>query len=331
MTLLLLPPEILAQIFDEIGSSFFREDVDRLTVCKTWYEFTRPVQFRSLKLTRDSLKSLMSSGFMERSSQLQSTLEDLQLEFRGFRATTPATMFEDPVIWENDLNDNLARFVTRAHECHRLRNLRIRASCYEASGINSAADEYLSQPIMLDLLSLGNLSVLVLDLNAGLWSGQRGVRTRHLCPAISALLPTLQTLHVRMQYVCPDVLKVLHSDECLRLSTVVINTSLNFSRSEVTSMFHSRRCPLGEGSLLQLRSDLQEQAEALANRMTSPKTVRILTHKLPTFVRVSLDVLTGVSMLLDDDSPWDADGEVMEYADQDTDLSDSDFSASSDE
>ena len=108
MRLLQLPPEILEQIFNEIGSSFFFEDVGRLTVCKTWFEFARPVQFKSLKLTRDLLKRLISSEFMDKSSLIQRTLVTLDLEFRGFRATPPATLFENPFIWINDLNSNLS-------------------------------------------------------------------------------------------------------------------------------------------------------------------------------------------------------------------------------
>ncbi|KAK0747294.1 hypothetical protein B0T21DRAFT_343089 [Apiosordaria backusii] len=36
MSLLKLPPEILVQIFDHVGSSYFRSDLSRLAVCKQW-------------------------------------------------------------------------------------------------------------------------------------------------------------------------------------------------------------------------------------------------------------------------------------------------------
>lgn len=186
---------------------------------------------------------------------------------------------------------------------------------------------------MLKLLSLGNLSVLVLDINAGLY-GPRGEPREnfHFCPAVAALLPTLQTLHIRLQFICPDILKIIDSYEALRLSTLVINTTLIFSRSGATSTSPSRRCLRGQGELLQLRSDLQEQAEALSHRMSSPKIVRLLTHKLPTFETLSLDVLTGVTMILDDSSPWDADGKIVEEDTKpESELSDSDWPDSSEE
>jgi len=73
---------------------------------------------------------------------------------------------------------------------------------------------------------------------------------------------------------------------------------------------------------------MREQAEALAARMASPKTVRILTHSYPNFRRQSLDVLTGKTMILEGDVAWDEDGEtVEEYSGRpESDFSDDDSS-----
>ncbi|KAI0513324.1 hypothetical protein F5B22DRAFT_248570 [Xylaria bambusicola] len=158
---------------------------------------------------------------------------------------------------------------------------------------------------MLDLLSLGNLNALVLDLNAGPIGPRRGEEQQlHLCPAI-ALLPTLRTLHVRMHLICPDILKVLDSDDNLRLNTVVINMGLRFNVSGVIRALNSRRCPGGEENILHLKADMQEQAKVLASRMSSLNNVRILTSKPSTGETLSLNILTGKTTILSDDQPWE--------------------------
>ncbi|KAF4442413.1 hypothetical protein FALBO_17297, partial [Fusarium albosuccineum] len=69
-----------------------------------------------------------------------------------------------------------------------------------------------------------------------------------------------------------------------------------------------------------------DAAGALAERMTSPKTLRILTHSLPSFEIQSLDVLTGKTMILDDDMAWGEDGKMVEEdSEPESELLDDDF------
>ncbi|KAI1649642.1 uncharacterized protein F4817DRAFT_27443 [Daldinia loculata] len=192
MSLLRLPPETLTQIFDQIGSYFFREDLGRLTVCNQWFEFALPACFKCITLSQKTLWSLIASGILD------------------------------------------------------------------------SPKDYLSLPTMQSLLSLENLSVLVLDLPTDL-------------PGI-------------------------------------------------TSAAHAKRCGSQAGGLLQLIADIQEQAEVLATRMASPKTIRILTHSIPQFETQSFDVLTGKTMLLDHDMAWDEDGKtVKEDSEPESELLDDDF------
>lgn len=63
--------------------------------------------------------------------------------------------------------------------------------------------------------------------------------------------------------------------------------------------------------------------------MASPKTIRILTHSLPSFEIQSLDVLTGKKMMLDDGMTWDEDGKtvnVNEKSEPESEISDDEFS-----
>jgi hypothetical protein len=134
-----------------------------------------------------------------------------------------------------------------------------------------------------------------------------------------------------MRSICPDVLKPQDPNEKLHLSVVVINLSLTTNLPGITSAAHSKRCGSGARGLLQLKADIQEQAEALATRMASPKLMRILTHSLPQFETQSLDVLTGKTMILDDDMAWDEDGKtVKEDSEPESELLDDEFSTFSD-
>ncbi|KAK4112799.1 hypothetical protein N656DRAFT_789437 [Canariomyces notabilis] len=301
MSLLHLPPETLRQIFDEVGSSFFHEDVRRLTVCKQWFEFALPTCLKCITLSPKTLRSLMASGVTKRPSPLQNNLETLHLELRGDRlcisTSYPSEYTQEP----------------NALQFHRLHTLRIRAWGFPCPQPFDSAEDNLPLPTMQALLLVENLRVLVLDLSTGFLNstGQQG-NDHHICPAIGALLCTLRTLHLRMRSICPDVLIPRDPNISLQLSEVVINLSLMENLPGVTSAAHSKRCGSQSGGLLQLKADLCEQAEALATQMAFPKVMRILTHSLPQFETNSLDVLSGKTMILEDGSAWDDDGKTVE-------------------
>ncbi|UNI13852.1 hypothetical protein JDV02_000550, partial [Purpureocillium takamizusanense] len=127
--------------------------------------------------------------------------------------------------------------------------------------------------------------------------------------------------------ICPDVLKPRDPNDGLYLNVVVINLSLTTNLPGITSAAHSKRCGSQGGGLLQLKAEIQEQAEALATRMASPKIMRILTHSLPQFTTQSLDILTGKTMILDDDMGWDEDGKTVEDdSEPESELLDDEFS-----
>ncbi|EMT60927.1 hypothetical protein FOC4_g10012215 [Fusarium odoratissimum] len=283
MPLLRLPTETLRQIFDQLDSSFFHEDIGRLTVCKEWFGFALPACFKSITLSQEALRNLIISTATKTASPLESSLETLDLDLRGYQYDTsppqesdlqPATPgFRRNLLetWKKTLNDDLAQFAIIVQQSHRLRTLRVRA--WRSTHPFSTPEGYLSLSTVQALLSVQNLSVLVLDLSGtSLEQGEE----RHICPSIAALLPTLRTLHLWMR----------------------------------TS--HSQQCGSQGGGWTQLKADIREQAEALVTRMASPKTIRILTQTLPRFDTRSLDVLTGKTMKLDGNAAWDDDGETTQ-------------------
>lgn len=349
MLLLQLPPEILKNIFAQIGSSFFWEELDRLTICKHWYEFALPACFQSIKLSRESLRSLVKSGAIEKQPALKDSLESLEFEVRGYhsyRSTSSSqehaqesqplgsSAHEDPVnsqvtTWTAALDEDLAQLAVLAQGSRMLRALHIQAWRSPSPEPLDSAENYLSIPTMKSLLSLDNLGVLVLDITCSFvnLSGQQAI-DHHICPAIGSLLPTLRTLHLRMRSICPEVLKLRDTNNSLRLSVVVVNLSLIANVPGITSAAHSQRCgSQGGGGLVQLKAEMQQQAEALATRMASPKVVRILTHSLPQFETHSLDVLTGKVMILSDGMPWEEDGKtVWKDSEPESELLDNEFS-----
>lgn len=321
MHLLRLPPEILFQIFNEIGSFFFQEDLSRLTVCKKWFEFALPAYFRHITLSRQTLRSLASSGVIKSPSALKKSLETLDIDLftsyggeylqemfgLGIRDSRALTKIEA-------LNNDLSKLATIAQQSSRLRNLRIRIWSPDSPEPRNIPGGHPRLSTIQAFLSVANLRRLVLDLCGRCLNspGQQG-NCHHICPHISALLPTLRTLHLRMRCICPDVLKARESDNTVHLSEVVINLSFIGHTQLATSAFHSKRCGShGVGGFLELKAEIQEQAEALATRMVSPRIIRILSHSLPQFDVRSLDVLTGKITVLDDDMAWDEDGKSIE-------------------
>ncbi|KAI1818270.1 hypothetical protein GGS20DRAFT_349191 [Poronia punctata] len=355
MALLRLPPETLTHIFDYVGSSFFREDLGRLTVCKYWFEFALPACFKHVTVSEKSLRRLMVSGRMERLWRLEGNMEKLEIGVPGYEAffyddsqenteprqesnasiatTTTTTSDETPRDWKDwakVLNDDLSQLAITAQRSCRLRTLRIRAWRSAEFFVPGLARDYLLIPTLQSLLSVKRLKVLVLDLSIGvLTSPREDGRDHHICPMVGNLLCSLQILHLRMPSICADAIKPRDEKEMLPLAQVAINLSVSNNIFGEMPTSHSQHCgSQGERwSQLQLRAEMLKQAEVLATRMSSPKTMRIITHSLPSFERHSLDVLTGKTMKLDDGMGWEEDGEIIgQDSEPESEISSDDFS-----
>lgn len=285
---------------------------------------------------------------MERQSSLKGNLETLKLELGGYHAylrlphsthgngsnalgvTAPndePTANTSMTAWKGSLDSALKQLSSITQQSRKLRTFHIRAWNYPSPDPLDSPEDYLSLPTIKALLSVENLSVLVVDLTVSFMdSPEEQENVHHICPAIGTLLSTLRTLHLRMRTICPGVLKLRDSKDSLRLSEVVINLSLMTDVAETTSASHSQRCKPQDAGLPALKADIREQAEALASRMACPKLIRILTHSLPQFELQSLDVLTGKTMILDDDMAWNDDGKMIEEeSGSESELSDDEF------
>lgn len=103
-----------------------------------------------------------------------------------------------------------------------------------------------------------------------------------------------------MQSICAGVLRLQHYDSRLRLREVIINLGLSNGSMMTTPETHSTQCSSTCVGFLKLKADTEEQGEALAAHMKSPKIIRILAHSIPQLEIRSLDILTGKCMVLAD-------------------------------
>lgn len=223
MSLLRLPPETLRQIFDQISPSFFQEDLGRLAVSKRWFEFALPACFRHLTLSQERIRRVVAPGAIQRSVPVIDNLESLELDLGECRPIFPTTVPAEDIwdrsneYWTKNIDD-VAQVAKVAQECRKLRNIRI-------GGLGFAnADDCLPPSTIRAFLPVENLTVLALDLSSIVWNspGNRD-DSRHFCPAIGATLRTLRTLHLRMNSICPDVLRTQDANGSLRLSVLAIN------------------------------------------------------------------------------------------------------------
>ena len=104
MSLLRLPPQTLVQIMNHVGSSYFREDLARLPVCRQWLNFACIVCFKDIRLSQQTLQRLFRPWDEGRSLlPIKDNLENLGLELKGFDswATVPESQsaLRGAIIW----------------------------------------------------------------------------------------------------------------------------------------------------------------------------------------------------------------------------------------
>lgn len=341
MSLFQLPPETLFQIFDLVGSSYFRSDLSRLTVCKQWSLFARTTCFHDFYVTSKTLRRLLSSPYVQKSLPLvQDSVKLVDVRLTGLRDWSPAPPPQDaPQTADNrnvkssitsrgreargarmkELDKDLVRLAAMIKHSPKLRTLRIQAAS-ERSAVQIPRPDYLFLPTIHAFLSTAtNLTSLELDLSGSQLrphpDQEEHSEGLHMCTRIAALLTTLRRLRLRLRTICPDVLKpTQHHGTKLRLTELLINLSLYHEAPHyhTTKNGHATCCGSPSGGFPQLSADLERQAHVLAAQMTAPKCVRVLTHDVPFMTMRAFDVLTGQNVVLHEKAEWDDDGIVIE-------------------
>ncbi|KAF2678645.1 hypothetical protein K458DRAFT_463260 [Lentithecium fluviatile CBS 122367] len=282
ISILELPAEILIQIIDYVGSSYFRSDLSRLAVCKHFF------------VTQKTLRRLLSSIYVESSLLLvKDSAETLDLDLKGFEDwdSIPLSRHDAQAI---NLNNDLLSLATIVKQSRKLRILCIQATSelHPPLPLLERRDHLFLSTIRA-FLSASNLTSLELDLcGTQLIPDQSQEHSRsegfHVCARIAALT-TLRRLQLRMRSICADVLKHQQHSTNLCLNEVLINLR----------------------GFLQLKADIEKQAQVLVAQMAAPNRVRILTHVPPIIQMRAFDVLTGRNVTLSEGAEWDDDGEAV--------------------
>lgn len=347
MPFLQLSPEILIQIFDYIGSSYFRSDLSRLTVCKQWSKFAYTACFQDFYVTQKTLRRLLSSPYVELSLPLvKDSVGTLDLDLKGFEDwdSIPVSQHDSRAVnvlnvwngahgravraaWTRELNNDLFYLANIIKQSRKLRILRIQATS-ELHPLLHLLErrDYLFGSTVRAFLSASNIASLELDLCGTQLiphQSQEHGEGFHVCTTIAALLTTLRRLRLRMRSICADILKPQQYSTNLRLNEILINLSLSNESPLSTSAVHATCCS-SSGGLVQLKADIEKQAQDLIAQMAAPKIVRILTHTLPSIKMRAFDVLTGRNITLSEGAEWDDDGEAIEdeVSDEESEISD---------
>lgn len=333
MSIAQLPSEIILQILGYLGSEFFAHDTRKLTISRTWYDLAWRVLVRDLHLTPRSLRRFTENeeAVLRRSSPYITTIElllDVGIESTSIHSLpTNDSLNASGNVGGIDscparLDLSLAKLAAALPRCPKIRSLRIQA---RGQGSSPSPDHpsYLNTATIAALFSPPHLTSLDLD-TAGcrLKPSQNG--NIHLCRSINSLLPSLRRLRCRMEDICERLLE--HPPGDMVLEEVIINLSISQLCVTITSYRYPNCCQTGVKSFPQLKLALETQAAKLATKLRNPRTVRIISHDLPSLDVLAFDAITGKRVRLENNAEWDADGELVDTEPQEdeTDLFDSD-------
>ncbi|KAM0359896.1 hypothetical protein ACHAO7_011483 [Fusarium culmorum] len=321
MQLLHLPPEVLKQVFNYIGSPFFQEDLTRLAISKEWFEFAQYTCYQDVRLSPRKLHEFISSQTAARPDVPRNSLETLIIKFGTHQAPVSSSDSQEPTAGAGSYeapcestDRDLEQLATIIQQAPKLHFLRIEAYGSRRSDPLEGSEDRISLNSIQAVLTVNHLTSLEIDVPGDVLTSSGGREEAcHICPNIGALIHKLKYLGLRVRNICPDALRPQDSADGLRLNRLIVNLSLKMDLPGITSAAHSKRCgPPDEGGFLQLKADMQEQAEKLGAKMASPKLIRILTHTFPQLETHSLDVLSGGTTLLKDRMRWDDDGNILE-------------------
>ena len=231
-----LPTEILEKIASYVGTDGFSRDVDRLTLCRSWYEVAIVVFQKEV---------FIGDGFINR---LRPAGNSISRRFRSRKKT------EIEPTW---MTDNTKSISIASHDRHRLKdqslgrmdrlvNRLTRRSKKEDSseydellmGLKNAtkkADPSFELLYTLCTAPSQTLTTLKIDLNTGGWnelSKRHGSHEmEHICNVINGVmfrLNQLKEIQLRMKIICTNIFSIRRRDAeyPLALETFVVSISL---------------------------------------------------------------------------------------------------------
>lgn len=194
-----LPPELVARVFEYLGSDFFRHDVRLVAISKRWYEFARPVLLSQVCLLASSLEPVLRAFEHE---EIMAAAQNL---------TKSCDLYLEPPEEEGSAGATVEELGSRLQQLTQLHTLSIHP------GITAISLEPQS---WRDYLSLGYLTSLTIDLANVYWIPAEQT-SYHICEAIRTLLPTLKQLRCRL----PCIVRSLAQSNYYLSATFLANKS----------------------------------------------------------------------------------------------------------
>lgn len=272
--LLSLPPELLLDIFSFIGAENFRRDVRRLSVCKKWYAYARPILLGNLRLQSTDLLPMLLA------MRKDATLAAVQQMTKQVHLTI-ITMYTSV--------SKLEQLASRLKVFAALRTLVVR----------SRGHTHTMHSQIFSSLATHQLTSLEVDLKTVRFA-QDGV---HLCDSISRLVPTLKSLRCRMPRMCNSLLESPPGD----LEELVLNIFCAYPNP-----YDTKHC--STGSTLnddRHRAVLEARLVQFAASMRNPKTVRLFHRFRNLETTYAFDAIKKRRFYLGFCPFWDKDGVLL--------------------
>ncbi|KAJ3492585.1 hypothetical protein NLG97_g5292 [Lecanicillium saksenae] len=323
-----LPPEVLAQITGWLGHRFFRKDVARLTVSKKWYALARPVLFQTLDLGAFSLHRLAQKIGKRAIDTVFSHVIEINLHLQGCDDWIPLAEGDgsfDQVQriadnWTYRLSGDLYILGKTMQRFTKLRRISFTAWQEDSHGRFGVPQRpYLGEMAILGVVCAKNITSLDVDIGGTPFIREPWASNPHLCKRIRETLQGLRRLRIRSVFICPAILVAPTStEERHSLENVIVNLSLSNMAASDTSYRYSSCCEQSSNDVLNLAESMELQAKELAAALAHPKIIRVISHTFPGLQTRAFDAITGRRYKLEDLKHWEADGEVIEESDTDS-------------
>lgn len=127
-----------------------------------------------------------------------------------------------------------------------------------------------------------------------------------------------------MEEICESLLERPPRD--MALEEVIINLSISQLSDTITSYRYPSRCQTVARDFPQLKLAMETRVASLAAWLRNPRTLRIISHELPSLDVYAFDAITGRRIWLENNVEWDAGGELVDEVleEDESDLFDSD-------
>ncbi|KAM7210091.1 hypothetical protein V8F06_014522 [Rhypophila decipiens] len=315
MALLGLPAELLDLIFLDLDPSFFRQDLQRLTVSKHWYLHALPRLWSELMVKstnhmrrvankldydmRDRIRPVLKAVDFTLDSEWTESRYDDYLYCGYGRPQSPK------------VRDIYASILSYLGSCTRVKSLRLRVKSGPASRLMDHLLGYIYSKLRPPCqMPPGQVQVSSIEIDL---AGASDNTWSHRCDELSRLLPQLRRFRCCMQCICPDLIKLDWITGDCPLEEFVISLSVRHDhhaarrgdrtihiagQKYVDRRFHAEYCPYNRivedcrktgnmtpetAKLIELedlRKHIESRMVALRDRLNKARMLRIIWDDL---------------------------------------------------